>query len=94
MPSAPPPWTVRTVGPQTPPASGGPQTPTESPPLLVLLHGIGADEFDLLPLAQAVDPRFVVASIRAPHAYYGGCAWFQIDTQLSQMSMMSSPSRS
>jgi phospholipase/carboxylesterase len=65
-----PPWTVRSVG---------PQTPTDAPPLLVLLHGIGADEFDLLPLAQAVDPRFVVASIRAPHAYYGGCAWFHVD---------------
>lgn len=70
MPSAPPSWTVRAVG---------PQEPTPSPPLLVLLHGIGADEFDLLPIAQALDPRLVVASIRAPHAYYGGCAWFHVD---------------
>jgi phospholipase/carboxylesterase len=70
MSSAPPPWTVRTVG---------PQQETEKPPLLVLLHGIGADEFDLLPIAQALDPRLVVASIRAPHAYYGGCAWFHVD---------------
>jgi phospholipase/carboxylesterase len=74
MPSAPPPWTVRTVGPQAPPKNAD-----DAPPLLVLLHGIGADEFDLLPIAQALDPRLTVASIRAPHAYYGGCAWFHID---------------
>ncbi|HEV7732011.1 MAG TPA: phospholipase [Candidatus Binatia bacterium] len=72
MPSEAPSWTVRVVG---------PQQETPAPPLVVLLHGIGADEFDLLPLAQSLDPRCKVASIRAPHAYYGGCAWFHIDFQ-------------
>jgi phospholipase/carboxylesterase len=51
------------------------------PPLLVLLHGIGADENDLFPLAQRLDPRFTVVSLRAPHRYHQGWAWFHIDFQ-------------
>jgi len=49
------------------------------PPLLVLLHGIGADENDLLPIADTLDPRFTVVSLRAPHDYAVGYAWFQLD---------------
>ena len=57
-----------------------PSQPTARPPLLVLLHGIGADENDLLPLADALDPRFLVASVRAPfEAAPMGNAWFAID---------------
>src|SRR5262249_46573656 len=51
------------------------------PPPLVLLHGIGADENDLVPLAARLDPRLTVVSLRAPRRYegHGGYAWFQID---------------
>ena len=49
------------------------------PPLLVLLHGIGADENDLLPLAQRFDPRFTVVSLRGPYRYDQGYAWFHIE---------------
>ena len=49
------------------------------PPLLVLLHGIGADENDLLPIAGTLDPRLRVVSLRAPRPYAVGNAWFQID---------------
>lgn len=56
-----------------------PRVPSAAPPLLVLLHGIGADEHDLFPLAGVVDPRFRVVSLRAPHEYVIGYAWFQID---------------
>jgi phospholipase/carboxylesterase len=49
------------------------------PPLLVLLHGVGADENDLLPLAPLLDPRLEVVSLRAPRDYPVGYAWFQID---------------
>jgi phospholipase/carboxylesterase len=49
------------------------------PPLLVLLHGIGADEHDLVGLARELDPRFLVVSVRAPRPYHTGYAWFQID---------------
>jgi phospholipase/carboxylesterase len=56
-----------------------PRAAAPRPPLLVLLHGIGADERDLLPLADAVDPRFLVVSLRAPRPYHGGWAWFDLD---------------
>jgi phospholipase/carboxylesterase len=50
----------------------------------VLLHGIGADERDLLPLAAALDPRFLVASVRAPYEAMGmGYAWYAIDWRTS-----------
>lgn len=57
-----------------------PRAPSARPPLLVLLHGIGADEEDLLPLAPHVDPRFHVVSVRAPHeAEPMGHRWYAID---------------
>ena len=57
-----------------------PSAPSGRPPLLVLLHGIGADELDLLPLADALDPRFHAVSLRAPHeARPLGYAWYALD---------------
>src|SRR6266498_1382584 len=57
-----------------------PRSPSERPPLLVLLHGIGTDEEDLLPLAGYLDPRFLVVSARAPHeAEPMGHRWYAID---------------
>jgi phospholipase/carboxylesterase len=57
-----------------------PTQPSEHPPLLVLLHGIGADELDLLPVADALDPRLLAVSLRAPHdAEPMGHAWYAID---------------
>ena len=50
-----------------------------TPPLLVLLHGIGADENDLFPVGRMLDPRLKVVSLRAPEPYYGGWSWFHID---------------
>lgn len=55
-----------------------PRAPSPTPPLLVVLHGIGADENDLLPLARVVDPRLRVVSLRAPHRYAIGYAWFEL----------------
>src|SRR5439155_16129454 len=73
-------------GSRTPPPPGraapsppGSPTGVGPPPLLVLLHGIGADENDLLPLARRLDPRFTVVSLRAPRPYHQGYAWFHID---------------
>src|SRR5215510_10222327 len=37
------------------------------PPMLVLLHGFGANEQDLLPMAARLDPRLAVASLRGPY---------------------------
>lgn len=56
-----------------------PRSPSANPPLLVLLHGIGADEEDLLPLAPLLDPRFLVISARAPHPEPPGHRWYAID---------------
>ncbi len=56
-------------------------TPTtdKKPPLLILLHGIGADENDLFGLAPYLDERFFVASVQAPFTLpYGGYAWFEL----------------
>ena len=46
------------------------------PPLLVLLHGRGADENDLFDLAPAIDPGFAIASVRGPlDTDEGGYTW-------------------
>ena len=42
------------------------------PPLLVLLHGFGANEQDLLPIAARLDPRLAVASPRGPYQIRSG----------------------
>lgn len=43
--------------------------------LLVLLHGYGADERDLLPLATLVAPGAAVLAPRAPHPAGPGWSW-------------------
>lgn len=51
------------------------------PPLLVLLHGRGADEHDLFALTPAIDSRFAVASVRAPlPTDEGGYTWSESRT--------------
>ena len=74
-PSRPPPMPLqyKLHVPSAPPAAG------RRPPLVLLLHGSGASEEDLLPLAESVSEHAggaVVASLRAPHQQLGGYAWF------------------
>jgi phospholipase/carboxylesterase len=47
-------------------------------PLLVLLHGYGANEQDLLSLGDMLPEEFAVASVRAPIAMGPGFAWFPL----------------
>jgi phospholipase/carboxylesterase len=51
----------------------------ESAPLLLLLHGVGSNEQDLIGLAPELDSRFFVVSARAPitlgHSSYG---WYPV----------------
>ena len=47
-------------------------------PGLVLLHGRGADEEDLMGLEGALDPRFTIVSPRAPFRFGPGYAWYNI----------------
>jgi phospholipase/carboxylesterase len=49
-------------------------------PVLLLLHGRGTDENDLLPLAHELDPRVLVVSVRAPFRFpWGGYMWYDLD---------------
>jgi phospholipase/carboxylesterase len=46
---------------------------------LVLLHGYGADEHDLLPIAHELDPRLRAVSLQGPVALGGPMrAWFNL----------------
>ena len=47
-------------------------------PALVLVHGRGANEDDLLGLVPYFDPRFLVVSVRAPLPFAGGYTWFDL----------------
>ena len=52
------------------------------PPLLVLLHGFGADEKDLLPMVARLDPRLAIASPRAPiRIREGSYSWMNGNTE-------------
>lgn len=49
-------------------------------PLLLLLHGYGSNEEDLIGLAPYLDSRLLCVSARAPHELdFGGFAWFAIE---------------
>lgn len=51
-----------------------------SPPLLLLLHGIGSNEQDLFGLAPYLDERFLIVSARAPVVLGAGAyGWFNIE---------------
>jgi len=48
-------------------------------PALILLHGRGANENDLLGLAEYLDERLFIISARAPFSLsYGGYTWYEI----------------
>ena len=57
-----------------------PREPGTAPhPALILLHGRGTDENDLLELVSSLDPRFYIISVRAPLSFaYGGYTWFDV----------------
>ena len=57
-----------------------PRQPADSPPpLLIVLHGYGSHEHDLIGLAPYLDPRFQIVSARAPHTMMpGGYDWFEL----------------
>jgi len=50
-----------------------------NPPAVILLHGRGANEDDLLGLADRLDERVFLVAARAPFPFqYGGFTWFDI----------------
>ena len=57
-----------------------PESPTEGPaPAVFVLHGRGADEEDLLPIAQRLPGDRHVVSLRAPDRLQGGYTWYELD---------------
>ena len=50
-------------------------------PTVIMLHGRGADEEDLLGLSPHLDDRLLIISARAPYpfSFGGGYTWFDID---------------
>ncbi|SEO86772.1 phospholipase/carboxylesterase [Halogranum amylolyticum] len=58
-----------------------PAEPTDGPaPAVVVLHGRGADEEDLLPVAQQLPDELHVLSLRAPDRLMNGYTWYELDT--------------
>src|SRR5436190_9483078 len=58
-----------------PPASGA-----EHPPVLILLHGYGSNESDLLDMSKSFDKNFITFSLRAPFATNnGGFSWYEVE---------------
>jgi phospholipase/carboxylesterase len=56
-----------------------PRQVSDNPPLLLLLHGYGSNERDLVGLAPYLDPRFQIVSARAPQTLSpGSYAWFEL----------------
>ena len=48
-------------------------------PAVFVLHGRGADEADLLPVAAELPDELRVVSLRAPDPLYGGYTWYELD---------------
>lgn len=49
-------------------------------PLLILLHGVGSNEYDLFSLAPHLSDKFLVLSVRAPHTLQPGYyAWYPVE---------------
>ena len=64
--------TVRLPAPLSNPAG-------ERPPLLILMHGVGANEGQMTALAPSFDPRFLVVSVRSPLVFGPNAfGWFHV----------------
>lgn len=51
-------------------------------PCVVLLHGLGSHEGDLMTIGRQMDERVQVIAFRAPQVYsYGGHAWFDVKVE-------------
>ena len=51
----------------------------EKPAVLVVLHGYGTDEHDLLPIAEQIAPEFLIINLQGPiERPNGGHAWYDL----------------
>ena len=51
----------------------------DNAPGVVVLHGRGANEDDLLPIARSLPDHLHVLSLRAPDRLQGGYTWYELD---------------
>ncbi|QKY15459.1 dienelactone hydrolase family protein [Halorubrum sp. CBA1229] len=56
-----------------------PDDDPENAPAVFVLHGRGADEEDLLPVARHLPDDLHVISLRAPDPLQGGYTWYELD---------------
>ena len=57
-----------------------PETPSDGPaPAVFVLHGRGANEQDLLPIAAELPDSAHIISLRAPDRLHGGYTWYELD---------------
>jgi len=56
-----------------------PDDDPENAPAVFVLHGRGADEEDLLPVARHLPDELHVISLRAPDPLQGGYTWYELD---------------
>lgn len=56
------------------------QQSTPHAPVLIVLHGYGADEYDLMPIASQLDRSLLVISLQAPtELTWGGYSWYHLE---------------
>ncbi|SNR23871.1 alpha/beta hydrolase [Halorubrum vacuolatum] len=56
-----------------------PETDAANAPAVFVLHGRGANEQDLLPIANQLPDELAVVSLRAPDPLHGGYTWYELD---------------
>lgn len=56
-----------------------PRVDSPSPPAVIVLHGRGADEHDLIPLARQLPDELSIISLRAPKPLGPGFTWYDLD---------------
>lgn len=57
-----------------------PKIQSETPPLLILLHGYGSNEQDLFSFAEELPAELLIISAQAPLSMgFGGYAWYSIN---------------
>lgn len=59
-------------------------TPDKPTITLIIMHGYGADEYDLLPIAKQLQGNFNAISIQAPlELDWGGFAWYHLSQTIT-----------
>ncbi|MDY6764335.1 MAG: dienelactone hydrolase family protein [Halobacteria archaeon] len=55
------------------------ETTEDEAPAVILLHGRGTDETDLLPIGDQLPDELHILSVRAPQSFQRGYVWYDLD---------------